>query len=144
MVWLNEEEQRVLRLVAAWFERDRSSLQSSEVYEEAGVSHERLRIILRRLHSLGALEEVHDLHDDILFRPSPSSVDLARELDHKRAEERSHQPDIIHQFTAWVRRQPWLAWPIIIATGLTFLGALFNQWWELIEKAIQLFGVKGG
>ena len=34
MVWLNEEEERVLRLVAAWFEQNRTPLQSSAVQQE--------------------------------------------------------------------------------------------------------------
>lgn len=139
MAWLSAEEQRVLQFVAQRFDCDDRDFQTSEVYEELGMTHERLMICIRRLESVGAAK-LTDLGDDIIVRALPSSVDLVRDLEHQAEAKRSSRPDLVEQFKAAVRRNPWTARPIIVVLGLGVLFAIINQAWELVGKIAAAFG----
>ena len=138
--YLNAEEQQVLRYVAELFENDAGWIFSEKHSEDRGMDHQKFKVILKRLHSFGAVEDLQAAGEEIACMPAAHAVDLVRELDQRREQEATAQPDLIEQIRAAARRKPVIAWTIIGVAILTVAVTLANGAWDLIAKIVGLFG----
>ena len=136
MARISDKELECLKVIARWFSEGKGQQHRGvETYEELGITAEEFTPIIRTMQLIGAVENL-DQFDDVgvvSFRPTAHSLQLVREWEQKRAAG-TPAADIVEQIEKRARRNPVLAWSIIVTLVLTMVLSIFDNLTSLIER----------
>ncbi|HUW55990.1 MAG TPA: hypothetical protein VMZ92_05100 [Planctomycetota bacterium] len=113
---LSRKEEDYILLMGRAYEEGVHAVRQKDVMRELNITADEYSDIRRVLDGLGesGMTSKHTeggvTYTDVY--PSRRSLELAREIRKRRAEE-AH-PDVVARFSSWWRRSPWLAWPVIV------------------------------
>jgi len=138
-LYLSDDELKFLKLLAQWFEENRDLVGADEAMEAIGLRSDPqgwacFEVLVKKMAGLGAIKEVHAADDKYAtdFTPSHYAVQLCRQIEEQKRKE--SPPDIVDQIQARFRRNPVVAWTVVILLALTALVTLANQAFELWSR----------
>jgi hypothetical protein len=135
-MYLDAEEQKCVRWIAQMFDKNERYINRRAAMEALGANDQEYEKLMRRMASLGVLENVKYSSNQfaLMFSPAALSVDVVRELDQPRPA--APPPDVVERIRARARSKPALAWIIVAIVAIVFLATGLNAIIDLWRKLL--------